>query len=267
VALPALLRPFTCFLTTGDNNEAYYRHYGIPRGRLFRAPLTIDETSYRAARRDRQRLRRDFRAAHGIDERAFVTLVVGKLSESKRPRDLLQAVDAIRDTGAVARVRAIYAGNGTLCATLSAEVKAKALPAEFLGFINVDKLPTVYCGADILVHPSELDAHPLVCAEAACIGLPLVLSDRVGAVGPTDIAREGENAVVYPCGNVPALADALGRLAREPETVAAMGRASQRIFDELDVRKSVEGTLAALRYCVEQRSGKGAPQHSTAARG
>jgi glycosyltransferase involved in cell wall biosynthesis len=263
VALPAFLRQFTCFLTTGDNNEAYYLRYGVPRSRLFRAPLTIDETSYGLARRDRQRLRREFRAARGIDERTFVALAVGKLSESKRPRDLLQAVEMIRDAEGLARVQAIYAGNGSLYTALSTEVKAKTLPAALLGFVNVDELPAVYCGADILVHASELDAHPLVCAEAACTGLPLILSDRVGAAGPRDIARAGENAVVYPCGNVRALADALLRLAREPDTVAAMGRASQRIFDELDVRKSVEGTLAALHYCVEQRLGKRLPRGAT----
>ena len=56
VVLPVLLHQFTCFLTTGDNNEGYYLHYGIPRDRFFRVPFPIDETSYRAARRDRQRL-------------------------------------------------------------------------------------------------------------------------------------------------------------------------------------------------------------------
>jgi glycosyltransferase involved in cell wall biosynthesis len=251
VALPAVLRQFSCFLTTGDHKEAYYLHYGIPSGRFFRVPLTIDEPSYHAAGTDRSRLRLAFRRAHGINERALVVLYVGKLYDQKRPGDLLAATEEIRDAAkASTPLHAVYAGSGPLLADLSAQAQAKKLPITFLGFVNVVRLPEVYCGADILAHPSERDPHPLVCAEAACIGLPLVLSDRVGAVGPTDIARPDENALVYPCGDVPALADALHRLVWEPETRARMGEASKRIFDELDVRKSVEGTLAAVRYCL-----------------
>ncbi len=252
--LPFLLRQYACFLTTGDNNEAYYRHYGVDPQRFFRSPFTIDETSYRVARENRTRLRHSFRQSHGIDERELVVLVVGKLSERKRPGDLLAAAEVL---GSVLQestpLRVVYAGNGTLLAELRAQAEVKKLPVTFLGFVNVDRLPEIYCGADILVHPSEQDPHPLVLSEAACVGLPLVISDRVGAVGPTDIARPGENAIVYPCGDVVALANAILRLGREPEALARMGQASQRIFDELDVHKSVEGMLNAVRACIGQR--------------
>jgi hypothetical protein len=48
-----------------------------------------------------------------------------------------------------------------------------------------------------------------------------------------------------------ALTEALRRLALETGLLARMGEASKRIFDALDVRKSVEGTLAALHYCLD----------------
>jgi hypothetical protein len=53
MTLPILLRQYACFLTTGDNNEAYYRHYGVDPQRLFRSPFTIDEVSYRAMSSDK----------------------------------------------------------------------------------------------------------------------------------------------------------------------------------------------------------------------
>jgi glycosyltransferase involved in cell wall biosynthesis len=140
--------------------------------------------------------------------------------------------------------------------SLRAQAQAKSLPATFLGFVNVDRLPEVYCAADILLHAAEQDPHPLVLSEAACVGLPLVVSDRVGAVGRTDIVRDLENAIVYPCGNVSALANAIRRLGRDPETLARMAEASLRIFDELDIRKSVAGVLDAVRACVMQRRDK-----------
>ena len=66
----------------------------------------------------------------------FVALAVGKLSKRKRPGDLLQAVEAIRDAGASrASVHAVYAGNGALLDVLSAEAKAKKC-RQRLGFVN-----------------------------------------------------------------------------------------------------------------------------------
>ena len=91
------------------------------------------------------------------------------------------------------------------------------------------------------MHPSQHDPHPLICSEGACIGLPLVLSDRIGAVGPTDIAREGENTIVFPCTDIPALAAAIDALAGDDARRAAMSARSLAIFDECDVTASVAG--------------------------
>jgi glycosyltransferase involved in cell wall biosynthesis len=263
--LPLLLRQYSGFLTTGDNNEAYYRHYGVTRELMFRAPFTIDEPSFIAARSERGRLREEFRRAHGIEADAIVVLFVGKLYGQKRPRDLLAAAERIRSSEAGSPpVRFVIAGNGPDFDALGAEIAAKQLPVTRLGFVNVDELPRVYCGADILAHPSERDAHPLVIAEAACIGLALVLSDRVGAVGATDIARREENAIVYPCGRVDALAEAIAGLAADPLKMRAMQSASTRIYDELDARRSVAGIMVALDAVFGRslRSNRGRPDAS-----
>ena len=62
----------------------------------------------------------------------------------------------------------------------------------------------------------------------------------------TDIAREGENVIVYPCGDTAALAEALAILAADPAQRAGMAQRSLEIFDELDMRRSVGGVMAAL---------------------
>jgi len=246
--LPLVLRQFRAFLTIGDNNEAYFRHYGVPASRLFRAPLTIDETAYRKARAERARLRDEFRAAHDLRPDDFVVLFVGKLVPRKRPADLLRAAPRIDNS----RLRLLFAGDGELRAALEAEARQSGVSATFLGFVNVDALPAVYAAADVLAHPSEADPHPLICSEGACVGLPLLLSDRVGALGPTDIARPGVNARAFPCGDATALGDELAKLIDDPTACAAMSEASQRIYDELDMRRSLDGLLAALRFCARE---------------
>ena len=242
LTLPILFRQFGAFLSVGDENEAYYQSYGVPRARIFRSPFTIDEEVFRAALATREASRARIRAMHNLPDDAFIALFVGKLSERKRAGDLLRAV---KHLGLASRVHALFAGSGPLLDDLKDEASHCA-NGHFLGFINVDELPGLFAAADVLVQPSSADPHPLVCSEAAISGLPMILSDRVGAAGPTDVARPGENALIYPCGDVEALAEALRRLSSDQNLYRSMSAASSRIFAEVDVRSSVEGLLRAV---------------------
>ena len=77
------------------------------------------------------------------------------------------------------------------------------------GFVNQRDIPLYYALADVLVMPSEIDPHPLTVTEAGSLGIPAIVSDRVGCVGPTDMLRPGENGLVYACGDEAALAQAI----------------------------------------------------------
>lgn len=248
LALPLFYRRIDAFLTVGDENERYYRHYGVSPRRLFRSPYPIDEATFRAAAQQRPDHRRQLLERLGIDGNPLLALCVGKMSPRKRPGDLLDAVEQL--IGKTARpVHAVLAGNGILLDDLRAAAAARAIPAHLLGFVNVDELPAIYAACDVIVHPSGADPHPLICSEASCVGLPLLLSSRVGAAGPTDVARPGRNAIVFPVGNINALADALRSLADDPARIEQMGRDGRAIFDELDMRRSVSGVIEALRSC------------------
>jgi glycosyltransferase involved in cell wall biosynthesis len=143
-------------------------------------------------------------------------------------------------------VRLLICGNGPDFEMVEGLVRAGA-PATLAGFVNVDRLPDHFAAADILVHSADRDAHPLICSEAACVGLPMILSDRVGTIGPTDISRKGENALVYPCGDISALSDGIRRLASGSQLLAQMSNASLRIFDECNLAASVEGFMRAVK--------------------
>jgi glycosyltransferase involved in cell wall biosynthesis len=237
VVVRAIFRRYSAFLSVGDRNAEFYRYYGAPADRIFRSPFTIDEATYRAARANRAALRAETRAQYGIADDAIVALFVGKLSPRKRPGDV---VDALAQTNG-RPVTALFAGNGELMDQLRANAEAKGVEARFAGFVNVDKLPGLYAAADMLVHPSRHDPHPLICSEGSCIGLPLILSDRIGAAGPTDIARAGENTIVFPCTDIPALAAVIDALAGDDTRRAAMSARSLAIFDECDITASIAG--------------------------
>lgn len=245
--IPILLSRFDAFLSVGDENERYYRRYGVPGNRVFRSPFPIDEAAFKAARTDRGAHRRTLFNRLEIAGDPFLALFVGKLSPRKRPDDLIEAVKLAADR-TDRPVHAVFAGDGALFDRLRERAEACTGRVHQLGFVNVDILPEIYAGCDAIVHPSAADPHPLICSEAACMGLPMVISDRVGAEGPTDVARRGRNAMVYPVGDVGALASALAILTDDTAQVAAMGQASIEIFDELDIRRSVGGIIDALCF-------------------
>ncbi len=124
-------------------------------------------------------------------------------------------------------------------------VAAHSLPVTFAGFLNQTEVAKAYAAADCLVLPSDYgETWGLVVNEAMVCGLPAIVSDRVGC-GP-DLVSDGVTGMVFPFGDIEALAQCLVRMATDPALRAAMGaRARERVAD-YSVERAVAGTLAAL---------------------
>jgi glycosyltransferase involved in cell wall biosynthesis len=88
-----------------------------------------------------------------------------------------------------------------------------------LGKLPHEELPGLYRWADALVLPSRFDSFGLVVLEALACGLPVIVSDRVGA---KDFVEHGINGLILPSGDAGALADALAEHARDPGPLRAM---------------------------------------------
>lgn len=246
--LPRFMHLFHGFISTGDNNTAYYQHYDIKAERIFRCPFTVDETLLNQARNDKSVLSNQFRAKYAIHADEIVLLYVGKLVSWKRPQDLLNALSLAQEKlGSTAKLVAFYAGNGVMLNALEAQAKSQNLRAIFAGFVNVDILPSLYAMADLLVFPSEREPYGLSAREAICVGLPLVVSDQIGCIGMTDAARPNENAIVYQSKNTELLAKSIISLVRNPVQLESMRKASLNIAAEMGPYKSVAGYLAAVK--------------------
>ncbi len=169
-----------------------------------------------------------------------------KLIGIKRPQDFVSALAEVRARGL--DLYGLFIGDGQLRSALEAQVQRAGLSnfVKFTGFINQREIPLVLEAADILVLPSEVEPHGQAVTESMAVGSAIVASDRVGCVGPNDAARPGENALVYPCGDVPALADCLARLFTDPVLRRGMQQASWRLAQTQDVSVTVRATLRAL---------------------
>jgi glycosyltransferase involved in cell wall biosynthesis len=247
-SVPLLLKLVDRFLTVGDRNEDYYASYGASRSQFFRSPFPIDTGLLDAALANQAAIREETRRALGIGSDVQMALVVGKLTTRKACQHVLDALSWIsRRRPDTPPIVAVFVGDGPERANLEQFAKEHCPgAARFPGFINVDELPRYYVSSDLLVHPSSEDPHPLATAEAAFAGLPMIVSDRVGSVGPTDDVRPGINALEYRFGDIEALAAGMIRLASDGALRRAFAYQSRQIGLNRTLEHSAAGYLRAL---------------------
>jgi glycosyltransferase involved in cell wall biosynthesis len=93
----------------------------------------------------------------------------------------------------------------------------------FLGFQQPPALPHIFAAADIFVLPSRHDGWGVVVNEALGAGLPIIVSDRVGA---SDLVEDGYNGLITSAGDVESLGNALLKLGQSAELRTSFGRGS-----------------------------------------
>ena len=92
------------------------------------------------------------------------------------------------------------------------------------GPVPASTLATEYAKADIFCLPSVEEGFGLVVAQAMASGLPVVISDAVGA---GDLVTSGVEGLIVPAMDEGALSEALAELVDDPDQRQAMGDAAR----------------------------------------
>jgi len=166
----------------------------------------------------------------------------------KRPMDLLQAFHK----GAPDNAWLVFVGDGPERRAMEEYLQRYNLKRVIIvGFKNRSEISEYYAIADMLVVPSDYDRSPKVINEAMNFGIPIIASDKVGTVG--DLVKPGENGLVFPCGDIDALANHIKRLCTDANLREKMGACALQTVSEWNFDKQVEGVLAALEYALRGR--------------
>lgn len=231
-------------LYTCSGNRKFFQHYGCPETKLYPFPCAVDNAFFRARRAELQKSGNNLRDELRIDEKTIVALMVGRMDTNKRQEDLVQAAARLQAKGRY--IATVFVGDGPERERLEDLVKRNNVKkVYFVGFKNQSQISAYYDMADIFCICSIVDKSPKVINEALNFKLPIISSDRPGTLG--DSILEGENALVYKCGDVDALAARLDRLVTNPDLRRKFGKRSFELSDELSLEVDVEG----LEHVVE----------------
>ena len=134
----------------------------------------------------------------------------------------------------------LVAGAGPLREDLEAEAARLGL-ADRVRFLGVRRdRATLYAAMDLFVLPSRWEGLSLALVEAMGAGRAVVATD-VG--GNPEVVQHGRTGLLVPPGDAGALADAIGKVARDRELRASLGDAAAA---DARSRFSIEQHVAQL---------------------
>jgi glycosyltransferase involved in cell wall biosynthesis len=212
--------------------------------RYFELPARKIEVCYHGLELDRlhpQRTPSEARLALGLDPTAPAVGLVGRFSEQKGHRYLVEAAPAILEL--VRNVQFVLIGSGELQHEIEVMVQDKGLKPKFVfaGFQR-DVRPWIEA-LDVAVMPSKFESAGLVLLECLALERPLVASDL-----PALREHAGVNTCrLVPVGDPAALSRAVvDALQRPDESRQLAQRGAERVRERFDIRRHVAQLMDAF---------------------
>lgn len=217
------------------------RNLRYPRARIDVIPRGRDPQRYRFRDEpDRQRVRQEL----GAEQDVPIVLTVGRQEPQKRQVDLLSAMERVWHEFPSAQLW-LAGKSGRSSAELSEWATRLGDRVRFLG--HREDVPALMAAADVFAFPSEREGLGGVLIEAMATGCPVVAS----AI-PTsrEVLGEGSYGLLYPLGDVPALADALCSVLRDRGD--ALVRAARLRFEQHYAIDAVSSAMAVWFHLVAE---------------
>jgi glycogen synthase len=217
----ALVRASDAIAAQTPTERDFYIRHGVPPERIevIGSGVNPHEIVCGASECDGAR----FRDRHGIGRPLVVAL-----SAMARDKGTVQVVEAVRCLWQAGRPVELALAGAVLTPFRQ---YLDGLPVEdrrrihLLGLISEEDKRGLLAAADILAMPSRTDSFGIVYLEAWLHGKP-VIGARAWGVG--DVIADGDDGLLVPFDDAPALAGALSYLLDHPAERAAMGARGQR---------------------------------------
>lgn len=218
---------------------------------------------------DRASTRAQIRSRYRATDNDVIISFVGRWTETKYVRELLQALARLRDTGLP--FRAWIVGYGPLAPDLDSLVLENELAdsVTLVGRVPHTEVPEIFAASDICVALSEGGSLSNTTLEALAAGCCCVLfdSDANSGVDRTTDAFLPPDAAVRIARDDPVggLAATLSALLSDPARIRATGAAAQAFATDhfLSWQDRLDGEIAAMERIVCDQSPSDAPMPLT----
>jgi glycosyltransferase involved in cell wall biosynthesis len=179
----------------------------------------------------------------GLSADARLIAIVGRLTEQKGHRYLVEAAPFILDT--FHKAHFLFIGDGELRDELKAQITAAGL-TEHIHFLGVrSDVPDLLSVVDIFALPSLWEGLSIALLEAMAAAKPIVAT---AVSGTTQAMIPDETGLVVPPSDSRALAQAIAQLLSNPVRAQTMGRAArQHVVESYGAQKQAEDYLALYR--------------------
>ncbi|HKW13492.1 MAG TPA: glycosyltransferase [Candidatus Krumholzibacteria bacterium] len=194
-----------------------------------------------------------YRASAARDDNRIVA--GGSLVEQKGLRYLIDAAALLRDRGLDFRIEIV--GDGPLFDAFAEQINKHQLMhlVALVGSMPHEELMLRMGSAAMVVLPcietsgGYMDGIPNILIESLALEVPVVSSNISGV---PELVVPGENGLLNAPRDVPALADAIESLLRDPERARAMGRAGRaRVEKMFDLRRNASELVSKFDGILE----------------
>jgi glycosyltransferase involved in cell wall biosynthesis len=157
------------------------------------------------------------------------TIAVGRLSPEKGFDILIEAVSILKREGAPQRL--VIVGDGPLRGALEDTAEAAQVTdlVEFAGELTAEEVRARLASADLFCLPSFSEGLPVSIMEAMAVGVPVVTT---WIAGIPELAESGVTALTVPPARADLLAEALRRLASDPQLRLRLSEAARRRIEQ-----------------------------------
>jgi glycosyltransferase involved in cell wall biosynthesis len=189
------------------------------------------------------------RAAWSLGPDALAIGTIGRLSEQKGQRDLLEA--AARVVAADARARFVLVGDGDLRPALEAQAQTLGLGDRVIFAGHRTDVPSVLAALDVVCISSTYEGTPLALFEAMAAGRAIV---STAVDGCREVLGHERTALLSPARDPEALARNLERVLAEESLRRALGSAAADESRRYDIAECVRQIEALYDEVLAERA-------------
>lgn len=235
-------------LYTCAGNKDFLVEHGFGAESLFPFLCAVDNDRFRAEFARYAPTRAQIRQELGVPDENTVVLFCGRLTERKRPFDVLEAIRRAGSRG----FSFVIIGDGPQREQLLGFACNHDIHTVHLGFVNQSAISRYYTIADVFCLLSEYDPSPKALNEAMNFSLVPIVSDTIGT--SRDLVLHNDSGFRVALGDTIAVAAHLEQLRDNGEMRQRMAERALQHISQFSFAANVAGLEAACRAALLGRT-------------